>query len=127
MEALTIAATIFAMVGTLSTAFLSYLVLRIRVESHESAEHTRKEMANQLTEMRTELNTIVREMRAELNANVRERFEGLEEEVNKLRERMHDFSNKVLGMSGWVEQSKSNHERIRAAEDRIRDLERRSS
>lgn len=127
MEALTIAATIFAMVGTLTTAFLSYLVLRIRVESQESAERSRKEMNVQLQEMRAELNSVVREMRAELNANVRERFEGLEDEVNKLRERMHDFSNKVLGMSGWVEQSKSNHERIRSAEDRLRDLERRSA
>jgi septal ring factor EnvC (AmiA/AmiB activator) len=113
MEALTIAATIFAMAGTVTTAFLAYLVLRIRVETHESSERMRREVGEQL-----------KEMRVELNANVRERFEGLEHEVNKLRERMHEVGNKLQALTGWVEQSRSNHERIRAAEDRIRDLER---
>lgn len=115
MEALTVAATIFAMVGTLTTAFLAYLVLRIRVEAHESSERIERKVSEQ-----------IKEMRAELNANVRERFEGLEHEVNKLRERMHEVGNKLQTLTGWVEQSKSNHERIRAAEDRIRDIERRS-
>lgn len=123
-------AEVVSAIATVVSAITAYVMLRTKVQVNEAAERLRKEIAEQMDRMREDLLGDIKErvQKAENNFEwLRDRISECEtkDEVNRLRDRQHQLANNLVGVQGYIEQSKSTHERIARVEERMRDLERR--